>query len=114
VLELFGSARHPPAPYHDYNYEKNCLILNHGVSRHRVCRFLRGKTGNNRNVNNGDNGSLADVYTAQEARSQEEDGEDQGVTVGRRIAGVHRVTIADPVTYGVRLLAAARRASHRF
>jgi hypothetical protein len=64
VLAFFGTARHPPAPYLDHNYEKNCLILNHGVNRHRVCCFLRGKTGNNRNVNNRGNGSLADAYTA--------------------------------------------------
>ncbi len=37
-------------------YEKNCFVLNHGLNRHCVCRFLRAKTGNNRNVNNRGNG----------------------------------------------------------
>jgi hypothetical protein len=37
-------------------YEKNCFVLNHRLNRHCVCRFLRAKTGNNRNVNNRGNG----------------------------------------------------------
>ena len=38
-------------------YEKNCFVLNHGLNRHCVCRFLRAKTGNNRNVNDRRNGA---------------------------------------------------------
>ena len=46
-------------------YEKNCFVLNHGLNRHRVCRFLCAKTGNNRNVNNRGNGaSFAVAHTA--------------------------------------------------
>jgi hypothetical protein len=40
-------------------YEKNCFVLNHGLNRHCVCRFLRGKIGNNRNVNNRNRGNGA-------------------------------------------------------
>jgi hypothetical protein len=40
-------------------YEKYCFVLNHGLNRHCVCRFLRGKIGNNRNVNNRNRGNGA-------------------------------------------------------
>ncbi len=48
-------------------YEKNCFVLNHGLNRHCVCRFLCAKTGNNRNVNNrnrGNGASFAVAYAA--------------------------------------------------
>lgn len=46
-------------------YEKNCFVLNHGLNRHCVCRFLRGKIGNNRDFDHRDNGpSFAVAYTA--------------------------------------------------
>jgi hypothetical protein len=38
-------------------YEKNCFVLNHGLNRHCVCRFLRAKTGNNRNFDHRGNGA---------------------------------------------------------
>ncbi|PYJ49553.1 MAG: hypothetical protein DME87_09210 [Verrucomicrobia bacterium] len=36
-------------------YEKNCFVLNHGLNRHRVCRFLYATTGNNGNFDDGGN-----------------------------------------------------------
>ena len=46
-------------------YEKNCFVLNHGLNRHCVCRFLRGKIGNNRDFDHRGNGpSFAVAYTA--------------------------------------------------
>lgn len=46
-------------------YEKNCFVLNHGLNRHRVCRFLHATTGNNGNFDHGgDHESLTVAYTA--------------------------------------------------
>ena len=64
-------------------YEKNCFVLNHGLNRHCVCRFLRGKIGNNRDFNHRGNGAtFAVAYTAQKARSQEEGAQDRRLAIG--------------------------------
>ena len=78
-------------------YEKNCFVLNHGLNRHRVCRFLCAKTGNNGNFDHGgDYESLAIAYT-EETHSQEESAQDRGVAVGRRVARRHRIAVTDAI-----------------
>src|SRR5213595_3196773 len=63
-------------------YEKNCFVLNHGLNRHCVCRFLHATTGNNGNFDHGgDHESLTVAYT-EEAYSQEESAQDRGVSGG--------------------------------
>ena len=62
-------------------YEKNCFVLNHGLNRPRVCRFLHATTGNNGNFDHGgDHESLTVAYT-EETHSQEESAQDRGVSV---------------------------------
>ena len=70
-------------------YEKNCFVLNHSLSRHRVCRFLHATTGNNGNFDHSsDYESLTVAYT-EETRSQEESAQDRGLSIGRGVAVRH-------------------------
>ncbi len=76
-------------------YEKNCFVLNHGLNRHRVCRFLQATRGNNWNFDHsgGDDESLTVAYT-EETHSQEESAQDRGIAIHQRIPGEHRVACA--------------------
>ena len=70
-------------------YEKNCFVLNHGLNRHRVCRFLCAKTGNNGNFDHSsDYESLTVAYT-EETHSQEESAQGRGLAIGRGVAVRH-------------------------
>jgi hypothetical protein len=78
-------------------YEKNCFVLNHGLNRHCVCRFLHATTGNNGNFDHGgDHESLTVAYT-KETHSQEESAQDRGLAIGRRVARQRRVAGADTI-----------------
>ncbi len=76
-------------------YEKNCFVLNHGLNRHGVCRFLQATRGNNWNFDHsgGDDESLTVAYT-EETHSQEESAQDRGIAIHQRIPGEHRVACA--------------------